>query len=84
MRTLTRPLRQSGHRESEVKGALKDFAVEYANFLRDTVAKNEVPFEDLHNLFGVVCALAELQTALPGLYRTARPLHLVLDRRPFI
>jgi hypothetical protein len=81
---LTRPLRQTGHREKEVKAALQEFAIVYANFLRETVAKNPVPFEDLHNLFGVVCALAELQAALPGLYRTARPLHLVLDRRPFI
>jgi hypothetical protein len=81
---LSRPLRQSGHRHDEVKAALHDFAGEYANYLTGLVAKNEVPFDDLHNLFGVMCALAELQTALPGVYRTTRPLHLVLDRRPFI
>jgi hypothetical protein len=35
-------------------------------------------------LFGAVCALAELQRALPGEIRSERPLRLVLDRRPFI
>ena len=40
--------------------------------------------DDLHALFGTLCALAELQQALPGEIRTARPLRLVLDRRPFI
>ena len=39
---------------------------------------------DLHLLFGMVCCLAELQQALPGTFRTQRPLRLVLDRRPFI
>jgi hypothetical protein len=39
---------------------------------------------DLHSLFGAVCALAELQTACPGMIRTRQPLRLVLDRRPFI
>ena len=41
-------------------------------------------FNDLHMLFGAVCALAELQSALPGEVRTTVPLKLVLDRRPFI
>ena len=39
---------------------------------------------DLHALFGNLCAFAELQQALPGFVRTDRPLKLVLDRRPFI
>ena len=39
---------------------------------------------DLHALFGALCCLADLQTALPGLIRTERPPKLVLDRRPFI
>ena len=41
-------------------------------------------FNDLHMLFGSVCALAELQLALPGIIVTEKPLKLVLDRRPFI
>lgn len=39
---------------------------------------------DLHSLFCALCCLAELQAALPGRLPTARPLRLVLDRRPFI
>jgi hypothetical protein len=46
-------------------------------------AKND-GWNDLHQLFGALCALAELQTALPGQIRTNKPLRLVLDRRPFI
>jgi hypothetical protein len=41
-------------------------------------------FNDLHMLFGASCALAELQSALPGKIITEKPLRLVLDRRPFI
>lgn len=40
--------------------------------------------DDLHMTFGALCAVAELQLALPGEIRTPRPLLLVLDRRPFI
>lgn len=39
---------------------------------------------DLHMPFGTVCALAELQRALPGDDVMTRPLRLVLDRRPFL
>ncbi|MDF3130566.1 hypothetical protein P0Y35_15265 [Kiritimatiellaeota bacterium B1221] len=39
---------------------------------------------DLHMLFGSLCALAELQASLPGVLTSSRPLKLVLDRRPFI
>ena len=35
-------------------------------------------------LIGAVCALAELQLALPGKIETTVPLKIVLDRRPFI
>ena len=41
-------------------------------------------FNDLHTLFGCICALAELQAALPGYLASDKPLKLVLDRRPFI
>ena len=41
-------------------------------------------FNDLHMLFGTMCALAELQSAFPGRFLTDKPLKLVLDRRPFI
>ncbi|MFA6961548.1 MAG: hypothetical protein WC205_12405 [Opitutaceae bacterium] len=81
---LTRALRQCGHRSAEVRGQLEHFAKQFAAFLLDRVRTDRTPFDDVHLLFGTLCALAELQTALPGLYRTDRPLHLVLDRRPFI
>ena len=80
---LSRGLRQSGHRFAEAQAALRGtarVAVEHLTSL-DPHTKN---LNDLHTLFGVWCALAELQTAVPGLIRTTRPLKLVLDRRPFI
>ena len=39
---------------------------------------------DMHTLFGCICALAELQSFLPGEIVSDVPLKLVLDRRPFI
>ncbi len=85
---LTRTVRQCGHRFEEVQAALREFAGEFCDFLLERVrtaqAQGRPPFEDVHLLFGSLCALAELQTALPGAIRTERPLHLVLDRRPFI
>lgn len=85
---LTRATRQSGHRFIETQTILHEFAERYCDFLlrlvRDAKAQDKGPFEDLHTLFGMLCSLAELQTALPGTIQTKRPLHLVLDRRPFI
>lgn len=85
---LTRATRQCGHRFAEVSTVLREFAMEYCDFLLELVQTSQVrgvpPFEDVHLLFGTLCALAELQMALPGVIRTQRPLHLVLDRRPFI
>jgi hypothetical protein len=46
--------------------------------------ESDTGLDDLHDLFGSVCAIAELQQALPGEIVTARPWRLVLDRRPFI
>jgi hypothetical protein len=81
---LSRPVRQCGHRMPEVMAELRDFAILYARNLLAHVAKNAVPFEDLHALNGTMSAFAELQQTLPGLLRTDVPLKLILDRRPFI
>jgi len=81
---LTRAVRQSGHRWAEARQALADFAEEYCAYLLALDPLTDDGLNDLHSLFGACCCLAELQTALPGLLRTARPLRLVLDRRPFI
>ena len=53
-------------------------------YLRQVDTQKDEEFNDLHMLFGAVCALAELQQALPGELTSAVPLRLVLDRRPFI
>jgi hypothetical protein len=81
---LTRALRQCGHRFADCHDALRDFAGNYIAYLNGLDPKTDDGLNDLHMLFGATCALAELQQALPGTIRTARPLKLVLDRRPFI
>jgi len=81
---LTRSLRQCGHRFAECRQALIDFALDYAAYLCGLDPERDDGLNDLHQLFGAVSALAELQQALLGLLRTERPLQLVLDRRPFI
>jgi len=82
---LNRALRQSGHRYNECEDTLKEFAERYLNFLTNEVdVDQDDRFNDLHWLFGMTCAIAELQQALPGFIKTEKPLRLVLDRRPFI
>ena len=81
---LTRARRQSPHRYAEVTAALDAFAGRYVAWLQERVRSVPTPFADLHGLFGCLCALAELQSALPGRLRSPRPIRLVLDRRPFI
>ena len=82
--TLTRASRQTPHRFYEVKEILRDFAEKYVAWLYSLDHAHHDGFNDLHMLFGAVCCLAELQTALPGELRTTKPLKIVLDRRPFI
>jgi hypothetical protein len=81
---LHRGVRQSGHRFEEAHDALRDFAREYVAHLATLDAKTDPGLDDLHALFGAVCAIAELQGALPGEILTEQPWRLVLDRRPFI
>lgn len=81
---ITRPLRQCGHRHGECMAALRSFAQSYGRWLTGQDLATLPGGDDLHVLFGVICCLAELQTALPGEIRTERPLKLPLDRRPFI
>jgi len=81
---LSRARRQSAHRFTEVTRALEEFTDQYIPYLLGLDSAVDDGLNDLHSLFGVICALAELQRELRGQIRTMRPLRLVLDRRPFI
>ena len=81
---LTRAMRQSPHRFHEAKAALEDFAEEFFDMMLHLDYEGDRLFNDLHSLFGSVCCMAELQSALPGKIISSKPLRLVLDRRPFI
>lgn len=81
---LNRALRQTPHRFAEAKEALAEFAGDYVSYLDSLDPVTDDCLNDLHMLFGAVCALAELQSALPGTLHSSVPMKLVLDRRPFI
>ena len=81
---INRASRQTPHRFGEVKELLRHFAERYFEFLHNVDEKTHDGFNDLHSLFGTVCAIAELQLALPGEIESEFPLKSVLDRRPFI
>ena len=81
---MTRAMRQTPHRHFECKEILKEFAIGYVEYLESLDWETDEGVNDLHCLFGVICCLAELQTALPGFIITEKPMRLVLDRRPFI
>ena len=81
---LTRAMRQTPHRFYEAKAELEDYAEKYLNMFYSLNCEKDKYFNDLHSLFGAVCCLCELQSALPGKIITSKPLKLVLDRRPFI
>ncbi len=81
---INRACLASHHRADEVSEILEELAEKYVAYLYSLDPKTDDKFNDLHMLFGAVCALAELQNALKGKFITERPLRLVLDRRPFI
>ena len=82
--SLSRAMRQTTHRFYEGKAALEKYAEAYLAQFESIDYEHDESFNDLHMLFGAVCCLAELQSALPGKILTSKPLRLVLDRRPFI
>ncbi|MBQ2461282.1 MAG: hypothetical protein II504_02485, partial [Clostridia bacterium] len=81
---LNRATRQTPHRFDEAKARLRDFAEGFVAYLDQVDETTDETWNDLHCLFGAMCALAELQIALPGEIQSTYPLKLVLDRRPFI
>ncbi len=81
---INRACRASHYRHTEVREILEEIAEKYISYLFCLDPERDDGFNDLHMLFGSVCALAELQLALKGKIITEKPLRLVLDRRPFI
>jgi hypothetical protein len=81
---LNRASQQTPHRFYEIKQVIESFAEQYLSYLSQVDWETEEGADDLHLCFGVCCALAELQRALPGKLQSSVPLRLVLDRRPFI
>lgn len=81
---INRAERESGYRRQDVVTALEKVCDRMVTVLTDTAHLFSERFDDLHSIFGGLCAVAELQQALPGTIRTPTPLRLVLDRRPFI
>ena len=75
---------QTPHRFEEVQELLWAFAQEFIAYLDQVDIQTDEQWNDLHMLFGVTCALSELQLALPGKIESTVPLKSVLDRRPFI
>ncbi len=82
--TLNRATMQCGYRREEAIELLRDFASKYIPHLQTIDTETDERWNDLHMLFGTVCAIAELQIALPGELRSKFPLKQILDRRPFI
>jgi len=81
---MNRATRQTDYRYQDAKKAIIKFADYYMPWLLSVDYESNDEFNDLHKLFGTLCFLAELQSAIPGLIYSQKPLRLVLDRRPFI
>ncbi len=81
---INRASRDTGYRRAEVLDCIRDFAQKYFDFIEGIDTEKHEGFNDLHMLFGAVCAITEIQLALPGEVKTTIPLKNVLDRRPFI
>lgn len=81
---MNRSLRQCNHRFEESRAAIAQLGRELSAYVLSLDPATDDGLNDLHLLFGNLCAFAELQQAIPGLVVTERPLKLVLDRRPFI
>lgn len=81
---LSRSSQHTSHRFDDVMKALEDFAEKYMLYWQNADYDTDKNINDMHELFGGVCALAELSRALRGKLYSEVPLKLVLDRRPFI
>jgi hypothetical protein len=81
---VNRSCRQCGYRFDDCQSAIIRFGLRLTEYVLALDPRTDEGLNDLHHLFGSLCAFAELQQAVPGLVRTNFPLRLVLDRRPFI
>ena len=81
---LNRASRHTGYRRQEALELMRDFAEGYLTYLENIDPDTDERFNDLHELFGAMCCVAELQIAFPSEIRSTFPLKNVLDRRPFI
>jgi len=81
---LNRSVRQCGYRAQESRQAIEQVAEKYIAYLEQLDYAGDPSFNDLHKLFGMICALSEFQQALGDEIITERPLLQVLDRRPYI
>jgi len=81
---VNRSLRQTGYRFDDCQAAMTKLGRRLGDSVLSLNPATDDGLNDLHSLFGVLCAFAELQQAVPELARSDRPLKLVLDRRPFI
>lgn len=81
---VNRASRLTTYRHDEIKALLLDNAKEFLAYLESLDPDTDEGMNDLHMLFGAMCAVAELQIALPGEITSEYPLKNVLDRRPFI
>ena len=82
---MNRASRQTSHRFAEVRELLREEMRLIVDFLTSKPEIEDLPCgNDLHTIFGMTCALSELQLALPGEIKTDVALRNVLDRRPFI
>lgn len=66
-------------------GLIREFAEKYPDYHEEYIENTyKTHFDDLNMLFGAMCAVAEMQLALPGEIKSTIPMKNVLDRRPFI
>jgi hypothetical protein len=80
---LNRARRETPYRFQDIHDRLLDFAARFVRNLENDSEDSSI-FNDLHTVFGMTCALAELELALPEEIESEIPLRNVLDRRPFI
>lgn len=81
---INRAMRQTDYRYKDCKERLKNFEKEYLKYLLELDYETSDELNDLHMLCGILCTIAELQTALPGTIKTEKPLRSVMDGYPFI